>query len=111
MYLTAIQTLIIIIVIAIGTMITRFTPFILFPEGKEKPKYILYLGKVLPPAMMGLLVVYCLKSVSILSSSHGVPEILAILSIILLHKWKNNVLLSIGGSTLIYMMLVQHIFQ
>ena len=99
-----------ILAIALGTMITRFTPFLLFPEKKEPPKIILYLGKVLPPAMMGLLVVYCLKSVSITATPHGLPELIAIAVIVLLHKWKNNVLLSIGGGTLVYMVLVQAVF-
>lgn len=99
-----------ILAIALGTMITRFTPFLLFPEKKEPPKIILYLGKVLPPAMMGLLVVYCLKSISITSAPHGLPELIAIAVIVLLHKWKNNVLLSIGGGTLVYMVLVQAVF-
>lgn len=110
MYLTATQTLITIFAVALGTMITRFTPFLLFPENKERPKYIMYLGKVLPPAMMGLLVVYCLKNVSFISGSHGIPELLAILFIVILHKWKNNVLLSIGGGTFLYMVLVQCVF-
>ncbi len=110
MQLTASQTIIMILAIALGTMITRFTPFLLFPEKKEPPKIILYLGKVLPPAMMGLLVVYCLKSISITSAPHGLPELIAIAVIVLLHKWKNNVLLSIGGGTLVYMVLVQAVF-
>ena len=110
MQLTASQTIIMILAIALGTLITRFTPFLLFPEKKEPPKIILYLGKVLPPAMMGLLVVYCLKSVSITATPHGLPEIIAIAVIVLLHKWKNNVLLSIGGGTLVYMVLVQAVF-
>lgn len=110
MHLTALQTIIMIFSIALGTMITRFLPFLLFPEKKQPPEFITYLGKVLPPAMMGLLVVYCLKSVSIATSPYGIPELIAIAAIIALHKWKNNVLLSIGGGTLIYMLLVQVVF-
>ena len=110
MQLTAVQTLITILAIALGTMLTRFTPFILFPESKEPSKTIVYLGKVLPPAMMGLLVVYCLKGVSFQSATHGIPEALAIGFIIILHKWKNNVLLSIGGGTFLYMFLLQIVF-
>lgn len=110
MQLTGLQTFIMILAIALGTMLTRFLPFILFPENKEAPKAVKYLGKVLPPAMMGLLVVYCLKGVSITSSPHGLPELISIAAIIVLHKWRNNVLLSIGGGTVIYMLLVQVVF-
>lgn len=110
MQLTGIQTFIIILAVALGTMVTRFTPFLLFPEKKEVPKFITYLGKVLPTAMMGLLIVYCFKSVSIRSFPYGIPEGLATLVIILLHQWKSNVLLSIGGGSLFYMILVQYIF-
>lgn len=110
MYLTAIQTLIMIFSIAAGTMLTRFLPFLLFPENKKPPKAVTYLGKVLPPAMMGLLVVYCLRNVSVTDAPHGIPELIAIAAIIVLHKWKNNVLLSIGGGTAIYMFLVQVVF-
>ncbi|MDD5936143.1 MAG: branched-chain amino acid transporter permease [Clostridiales bacterium] len=111
MLLTNTQTLIMILAIAAGTMITRFTPFLLFPEKKEVPKYIVYLGKVLPPAMMGLLVVYCFKGISILKGSHGIPEAIATIVTILLHKWKSNVLVSIAGGTVCYMLLVQLIFK
>lgn len=110
MHLTVAQTFITILAIALGAMITRFTPFLLFPESKERSKEIVYLGKVLPPAMMGLLVVYCLKNVSLTSGSYGIPEALAITFIIILHKWKSNVLLSIGGGSLLYMFLVQSVF-
>lgn len=110
MQLTGIQIMITILVIAAGTMLTRFLPFLLFPENKKTPDMVLYLGKVLPPAMMGLLVIYCLKSVSFLKNPHGIPEIIAIGAIVILHKWKNNVLISIGGGTLIYMILVQVVF-
>lgn len=110
MFLTPIQTLIMILVIAFGTMVTRFTPFLMFPEGKETPKTVVYLGNVLPPAMIGLLIIYCLKDVSLPVSPHGIPEVLAILFIVVLHKWKSNVLLSIGGGTLLYMVLVQLVF-
>ncbi|MGN0157341.1 MAG: branched-chain amino acid transporter permease [Lachnospiraceae bacterium] len=110
MQLTTTQILITMFVIMIGTMITRFTPFLLFPESKEPPQVIQYLGKVLPPAMMGLLVIYCLKSIDFLSENHGVPELVSILLIILLHKWKDNVLLSILGGTVCYMIFVQFIF-
>lgn len=110
MHLTNSQILITIIAIALGTMITRFLPFVLFPENKKTPKIVMYLGNVLPPAMMGLLVVYCLKSVSVVKAPHGIPELAAILVIVILHKWKSNVLLSIGFGTIVYMLLVQGVF-
>ena len=110
MLLSPIQTLIIILAIALGTAITRFTPFLLFPEHKKPPKLIIYLGETLPAAMMGLLVVYCLRSVDLLHTPFGVPEVLSILLIIFVHKWKNNALLSIGSSTLLYMILLQFVF-
>ena len=110
MYLSSTQTLIMIFCIAAGTMITRFLPFALFPENKEVPSFVTYLGEALPSAMMGLLVVYCLKNVSFISSPFGIPEALAILFIIIIHKYKNNTLLSIGGGTLVYMFLIQTIF-
>lgn len=110
MQLTPIQTFILILAIALGTIITRFTPFILFPESKELPPIITFLGKTLPPAMMGLLVVYSLKSVSILSSPYGIPEASSLIIITVLQCWKRNVLLSIGAGTLVYMFLIQYIF-
>lgn len=111
MTLTPVQTLIIIGAVMLGTMITRFLPFILFSNGKRKSAYVDYLGKVLPYAAVGLLVVYCLKSVSFMTYPYGIPEAAAIACIILLHLWKNNVLLSIGGGTVIYMVLVQTVFK
>lgn len=111
MPLTPMQTIIMILAVAAGVMITRFLPFILFPEKKEAPAYITYLGKVLPPAMMGLLVVFCFKSVSITSAPFGIPEALAAIVVIGLHSWKNNVLFSIGGGTLVYMFLLQVVFR
>jgi len=110
MELTSMQTFIMILAIAFGAMCTRFAPFVLFPENKEPPKVISYLGRVLPPAMMGLLVVYCLKNVSVLEKPNGIPEMISIAVIALLHRWKRNVLLSIGSGTVLYMLLMQTIF-
>ena len=93
----------------LGTMVTRFLPFLIFPEGKEPPEFIQYLGKVLPYAVIGLLVIYCLKDVPG-SGTYGIPEFLAIVFIVLLHRWKKNILLSIGGGTVFYMLLVQYVF-
>ena len=106
MPLTTVQILAIILAVSLGTQITRWLPFLLFPESKQPPKGVLYLGKVLPPAMMGLLVVYCFKNVSWLSGSHGAPELLATAAVVGLHLWKKNVLLSIAGGTALYMVLL-----
>lgn len=110
MRLTMVQTLVILLAVAAGTQITRWLPFVLFPEHREPPKVVAYLGRVLPPAMMGLLVVYCLRSVDLLSGSHGLPEAIAVAVIAALHLWKRNVLLSIAGGTAVYMLLVQVVF-
>jgi len=110
MQLTPLQTILIVLAVALGTVITRFLPFIIFPQRKTPPEAVLKIGKMLPPAMMGLLVVYCLKDVSIIAGSHGLPELISIAVILLFHKWKGNVLLSIGVGTVLYMVLVQFIF-
>ncbi len=110
MILTAQQSLLIIAVVALATVLTRVLPFLLFPENKKTPPYILYLGKVLPFSAIGLLIVYCLKDVPVSSAPHGLPEGLAIGGVVLLHLAKRNSLLSIGGGTALYMLLVQLIF-
>ena len=99
------EQIITIAVVALGTMLTRFLPFLLFPAGKPTPRYVQYLGKALPGAVFGLLVVYCLKNVSLLSGSHGLPELIAILVVAGLHLWKRQMLLSIAGGTICYMLL------
>ncbi|MDD4642834.1 MAG: AzlD domain-containing protein [Erysipelotrichaceae bacterium] len=110
MALTPIQTIIIIVAIAAGTIITRFLPFVIFPEHKTPSHHLLYLGKALPPSMMGLLVVYCLKDVNITIAYHGLAELIAIIIIVILHKWRENVLLSIALGTIVYMILVKNLF-
>lgn len=85
-------------------------PFLVFSAKKPTPKYIQYLGKALPAAIFGMLVVYCLKNVSFLSGSHGLPELAAIVVVVCLHLWKRQMLLSIAGGTACYMLLVQLIF-
>lgn len=105
-----IQGIFIVAAMAAGTLITRFLPFLLFPAGKETPKFVDFLGKTLPFATMGLLVVYCLKEVSFTAAPHGIPEALAILLIVVLHRLKGNSLLSIGAGTVFYMFLVQQVF-
>ena len=110
MYLSPMQTFIMILAIALGTFLTRGLPFLLFPEGKEAPPVIHYLGTVLPYAMIGLLVVYCLKDIQWATGSFGIPEGISILCIIGLHQWKNNTLLSIAAGTAVYMVLMQTLF-
>lgn len=108
--MTVMQSTITILAVVLGTMATRFLPFLIFPEGKEPPKFITYLGTVLPYAVIGLLVIYCVKD-ALWTSFHGLPELIAILFIIFLHKWKKNTLLSIGAGTVLYMFLVQTCFR
>ena len=108
--MTPLETMAMILAVAAGTVITRFLPFWLFPEKKDPPAVVLYLGKVLPPAMMGLLTVYCFKNVAWLSGTHGAPELLASAAVVGLHLWKRNVLFSIAGGTALYMVLVQAVF-
>jgi len=110
MTMTLTEQIITIAMVVLGTMLTRFLPFLLFPAGRPTPRYIDYLGKFLPAAVFGLLVVYCLKNVTILTGSHGLPELIAILIVIALHLWKRQMLLSIAGGTVAYMLLVQFVF-
>lgn len=110
MTMTVTQQLITIGMVIFGTMLTRFLPFLLFPAGKPTPKYIQYLGKVLPAAVFGLLVIYSMKNVSLFSGSHGIPELISIAVVIGLHLWKRQMLLSIAGGTVCYMLLVQFVF-
>jgi branched-subunit amino acid transport protein AzlD len=93
----------------LGTMMTRFLPFIIFSEKRETPAFVQYIGKYLPSAVFGMLVIYCLKDVSIVSGTHGIPELLAIIVTVLLHKWKKQMLISIAGGTICYMLLL-HLF-
>ena len=108
--MTLTQQIIIVAMVVLGTAVTRFLPFLVFPSGKPTPKYVQYLGKFLPAAVFGLLVVYSLKDVSDFTGSHGIPEMLSILLVIVLHVWKRQMLLSIAGGTVCYMLLVQFVF-
>lgn len=110
MTLTTTQAIIFFGIIAFTTIVIRALPFILFPEHKKTPKYIEYLGVVLPFTIIGMLVIYCLKDVTLTTSPYGLPEFIGVLATVLLHLWKNNSLLSIGGATSIYMFLVQFIW-
>ena len=104
------QRIITIAIIVFATMLTRFLPFLIFPAGKETPRFVKYLGKVLPAAVFGLLVIYSLKGINVLEGSHGVPEMIAIAVVIGLHLWKKQMLISIAGGTVVYMLLVQLVF-
>lgn len=108
--MTFTQQMITIGMVILGTILTRFVPFLVFPAGKPTPQYIQYLGKVLPAAVFGLLVVYCLKNVSLFAGSHGIPELISIAVVVGLHLWKRQMLLSIAGGTVCYMLLVQLVF-
>ncbi len=110
MRLTPAQTLLTILAITLGVMLTRFLPFLIFPEHKKVPGFVSYLGKILPAAMMGFLVVYGLKGISLGKTPFGIPEAIAMAAVVGLYSWKNNVLLSIGGGTAAYMLLMQVVF-
>ena len=99
-----------IVISALVIAATRFLPFLIFGENRKTPPIIEYLGKVLPCAIMGMLVVYCLKDISFLHRPYGLPELIACAVVAALHVWKRNSLLSIGGGTVCYMLLVQFIF-
>lgn len=108
--MTFTEQIITIAMVVLGTLITRFLPFIVFPAGKPTPKFVKYLGRVLPPAVFGMLIIYCLKNVSVFTGSHGIPELIAIAVTAGLHLWKRQMLLSIAGGTIFYMLLVQLVF-
>lgn len=110
MPIDALRSLLIILVVAAVTFLTRLIPFVVFPKGKEIPKVIQYLGRVLPPAVIGMLVIYCFKSVHITAFPFGLPELIAGAVVVALHVWKRNNLLSIGVGTVLYMVLVQAVF-
>ena len=109
--MTIIETILTVGTVSLGTMITRFLPFLVFPADKPTPKYIQYLGRVLPYATTSMIVVYCLKDNSLLSYPYKLPELISIVFIIILHKWKKNMLISIAGGTILYMLLVQFVFN
>ena len=108
--MTLSQQIITIAICMFGTMTTRFLPFLIFSGKRPTPRYIQYLGSVLPAAIFGMLVVYCLKNVNFLVGNHGLPELLAIVFTAALHLWKRQMLISITGGTICYMLLVQLVF-
>ena len=108
--MTPMQAFITVMLIAAATFATRVIPFLVFPDADEAPKFVRYLGNVLPYAAIGMLVVYCLKGVNPIASPYGIPELIAVAEVVGLHLWKRNTLLSIGGGTVLYMLLVQFVF-
>lgn len=108
--MTLSQQMITIGCIVLATMLTRFLPFLLYPEHKKVPDYIVYLGQVLPGAIFGMLVIYCLKDVRLLTGSHGMPEFISIGVVVILHLWKRQMLISIAGGVICFMVLVQMFF-
>ena len=108
--MTTTQILVSIALLTLGTMLTRFLPFLIFRENKQPPKFVQYLGNALPAAIFSMLVVYCLKNVQLFGGNHGLPEFIAIAATTVLHLWKRQILLSIAGGTVVYMLLVQLVF-
>ena len=109
--MTALQMALTIAVCTAATMLTRFLPFLIFSsKDQQPPEVVRYLGRVLPAAIFGMLIVYCLKGVSLTSGSHGIPEAIAIGVTVALHKWKHQTLVSIASGTLCYVLLVQMVF-
>lgn len=104
------RSILIVLAVAGTIFFTRLIPFLFFPQGKEIPPIVQYLGKVLPPAVIGMLVIYCLKGVEFTGMSEWMPEIVAVSLVVALHVWKRSNLLSIGAGTILYMVLVQTVF-
>lgn len=105
-----VHAMLIVAVAGIVTVALRFLPFLIFGGDRKTPAYITYLGKVLPYAIMAMLVVFCLKNVSLVSAPYGLPELISCAMVVLLHVWKRNTLISIIGGTVCYMVLVQMVF-
>ena len=103
-------SILLIAVISLVTMLLRFLPLWIFGNGQQTPAIIQYLGKVLPYAIMGMLVVFCLKGVTFISAPYGLPELIACGVVVGLHIWKRNTAVSIVGGTVVYMLLVQMFF-
>ena len=110
MPISAAMSFLVILTVALTTFATRVVPFLIFPKGKEIPAVIQYLWKVQTPAVIGMLVVYCLKATPVMKAPHGLPEAIAVAVTAGLHVWKRNNLLSIGAGTILYMVLIQAVF-
>lgn len=107
---TTTQAILTIAVVAIVTLFCRALPFLLFRDNRPIPGLVVYLGKVLPFSIIAILVIYCLKDIAFFSAPYGIPEIIAVSAVMILHLWKRNNLISIGGGTVLYMIMVQFIF-
>lgn len=105
--LTPIQILVTILAAALATILTRFTPYLFFPEGRRIPKFINYLSRVLAPAVFGMLVMYCLRNVSLVSGNHALPELISIGVVTALYLWRRDMVLPMAGGTLCYMLLIR----
>ena len=98
-------------IVVAGTLLTRFGAFLVFPPGKKAPDFVLFLGKALPAAVMGMLVVYTFKDTIVLFYPYGIPELIALLVTVGMHLWKRNMFMSIGAGTVVYMILIQAVFN
>lgn len=108
--MTTTQLIITILIIALTTLVTRAIPFLVFPESKKMPEGAAYLDKVLPYAVVGMLVVFCFKDTPVAAAPYGLPELIAGVAVILLYKLTRQMILTIGGGVIIYMILIQIIF-
>lgn len=109
--MTSLEMIITVAIVVVGTLLTRFSAFLIFPTGKKAPDFVLYLGKALPTSVMGMLVVYTFKETVVLSYPYGIPELIALIVTVVLHLWKRNMLVSIGVGTVVYMILIQAVFN
>ncbi|MDR1931777.1 MAG: AzlD domain-containing protein [Spirochaetales bacterium] len=108
--MTSLQAVILIALMSVCTFLTRALPFILFPAARKIPPFVVWLGNALPFAIIAMLVVYCLKDVSLKASPHGLPELISIAAVVLLYLWKRSPLLAIAGGTVLHMFLAQAVF-
>jgi len=111
MQLTPIHLMAIILITALVTLFTRAVPFLFFSGAERPPDYILYLGKILPPAVMAMLLVFSVRNISFSASPFGIPEFTALSAVVLLHSIKRNTLFSIAGGTIVYMFMIQYVFR
>lgn len=95
---------------AVGVILTRLLPFLFFPSKERTPHFVRFLGKYLASAVFGMLIVYCLKDISLLNGNHGIPQIIGILACVLLHLWRKNMLITIAGGTFVYMLILRYLF-
>lgn len=109
--MTSTEMVITVAIVVAGTLLTRFGAFLVFPQGKKAPDFVLFLGKALPTAVMGMLVVYTFKDTIVLSYPYGIPELIALLVTVGMHLWKRNMFMSIGAGTVVYMILIQAVFN